>query len=146
MTLSSSGSPRSSQLRSLKSFLVNSSFHVMFGMDLPHSKKKKKNPPLGSSRRDRPTKRAVSSGGVRRPLTETQVATEILMAPVVVLRHCSVMNNLPWKENKNAYFISCLPLLLGGERKTLSEKRSNARWLTSQDERSIYSPLSIAVL
>jgi hypothetical protein len=117
----------------------------MFGMDLPHSKKKK-NPPLGSSRRDRPTKRAVSSGGVRRPLTETQVATEILMAPVVVLRHCSVMNNLPWKENKNAYFISCLPLLLGGERKTLSEKRSNARWLTSQDERSIYSLLSITML
>jgi hypothetical protein len=61
---------------------------------------------------------------VRRPSVGTLVAAEILMAPAVVSRHCSVMKNLLSKESEDAWFPSCLPMWLSeeGERKILSEK------------------------
>jgi hypothetical protein len=59
-------------------------------------------PPLGSSRRARPTLKQANIGGERKPPVGTLVAKEILTETTAVSRSCSVKKNPPFRENESA--------------------------------------------
>jgi hypothetical protein len=113
MILLSPGGPRTSRLRSPKSFLANSSSYETSVMRSP-SLEDEKSPPLEPSRRI-PLLSLVSGGSVRKPPTETSAAAVIQMMPVVESWHRMTMGSPLWRKSERAWCISCLPSIACGE-------------------------------
>jgi hypothetical protein len=114
MILLSPGGPRTSRLRSPKSFLANSSSYETSVMRSPSSEDEK-SPPLEPSRRNPLAPTLVSGGSVRKPPTETSAAAVIQMMPTVESLHRMTMGSPLWRKSERAWCISCLPSIACGE-------------------------------